>query len=39
MTEENYLKENITELVNKCEDKELLYIIYNLLGGNNKRVV
>ena len=31
MTDETYLKENITELVNKCDDKELLYIIYNLL--------
>lgn len=31
MTEERYLKENIIELVNECEDKELLYIIYSLL--------
>ena len=33
MTEERYLKENIIELVNKCKDKELLYIIYSLLCG------
>lgn len=31
--EESFLKSYITELVNKCEDKELLYIIYSLLGG------
>ena len=31
MTEEIYLKESIKELVNECEDKELLYLIYNLL--------
>ena len=34
MTEESYLKENIIELLNTCKDKELLYIIYSLLGGN-----
>lgn len=39
MTEENYLRENIKELINKCEDKDLLYLIYGLLGGNKKRVV
>lgn len=33
MKEEEYLKESIIELVNKCEDKELLYIIYSLLDG------
>ena len=33
MDDESYIKESITELVNKCEDKELLYIIYSLLGG------
>ena len=33
MTDESFLKEFIKELVNKCEDKELLYIIYSLLGG------
>ena len=39
MTEENYLRENIKELINKCEDKDLLYLIYSLLGDNKKRVV
>ena len=34
MSEESYLKENIIELLNECKDKELLYIIYSLLGGN-----
>ncbi len=34
MSEESYLKESIKELVNECEDKELLYIIYSLLGGD-----
>ena len=29
--EESYIKESIIELVNKCKDKELLYIIYSLL--------
>lgn len=38
MGEENYLKENIKKLVNKCEDKELLYLVYDLLGGDKKRV-
>lgn len=33
MTDESFLKELIKELVNNCEDKELLYIIYSLLGG------
>lgn len=33
MSEESYLKSYIIELINKCEDKELLYIIYSLLGG------
>ena len=32
MSEESYLKESIIELLNKCKDKELLYIIYSLLG-------
>ena len=31
MIEERYLKENIKELINQCNDKELLYLIYNLL--------
>ena len=38
MDEERYLKENINELVDKCNDMELLYLIYNLLG-NKERVV
>lgn len=33
MTEEYYLKETIKELINKCDDKELLYLICSLLGG------
>ena len=33
MSEESYLRESIKELVDKCEDKELLYLIYMLLGG------
>lgn len=33
MSEDSYLRENIIELINKCKDKELLYIIYSLLGG------
>ena len=33
MTDESFLKELIKELVNKCEDKELLYLICSLLGG------
>ena len=39
MPEENYLKENIKELLNRCNDKEILYLIYNLLGDNKERVV
>lgn len=39
MTEEIYLKESIKELVNNCDDKELLYLIYSLLGDYKKRVV
>ena len=33
MSEKSYLKENIIKLLNECEDIELLYIIYSLLGG------
>ena len=33
MTELQYLKENIKELVNQCEDKKLLYLICSLLGA------
>lgn len=31
MTEKQYLKEKINELIDQCDDKELLYLIYNLL--------
>ena len=38
MPEEVFLKENIKELLNNCEDRELLYLIYNLLGDTKKTV-
>jgi hypothetical protein len=32
--ESSYLQSSIKELVDKCDDLELLYLIRGLLGGN-----
>lgn len=38
MNEEEYLKTNIKELIETCTDKDILYLIYDLLN-NEKRTL